>query len=129
MASKTDTQPTKEMIEQQYVPASPAAPKLSPVMEETGDLFLESSGEFVDLQLEDYSWKIRSRKSYGKVLVGLLIAQNMIVFSLVSYALAAGKMQDLQIIFGVLISATLGETAFMVKVIIEWLFKDINYPS
>lgn len=138
--SEKPKQPTTAEIREQYIPASPARAKesipapqastqsISPLTDE-GDVFLESSGEFIDLQLEDYSWKIRSRKSYGRVLVGLLIAQNIIVFSLVAGALATGKMQDLQLIFGVLITATLGETAYMVKVIIEWLFKDINYPG
>lgn len=138
--SEKPNQPTTAEIREQYIPAAPARAKenipapqasnqsLSPLMDE-GDVFLESSGEFIDLQLEDYSWKIRSRKSYGRVLVGLLIAQNIIVFSLVAGALATGRMQDLQLVFGVLITATLGETAYMVKVIIEWLFKDINYPG
>ncbi|MFW5702730.1 MAG: hypothetical protein ACOCXP_02065 [Candidatus Dojkabacteria bacterium] len=93
------------------------------------DIFLEASEEFIDLQVEDYTWKIRSRKIYARVLTILLISQNILVFGLVVLAMINDQLQELQAIFAVLVAATLGETAFMVKVIIEWLFKDINYPN
>ncbi len=92
------------------------------------DIFLDEGNEFSDLQLEDYTWKVIARKNYGKILVALLILQNIAVFGMVIYALVYEKIGDLQIVFGVLIAATLTETAYMVKVIVEWMFKDINYP-
>lgn len=92
------------------------------------DSYFDMSEEFTELQLEDYTWKVRSRKNYGWVLVGLLIAQNLAVFTLVFIALRANRLEESQLIFSVLVGSTLLETAYMVKVIVEWLFKDINYP-
>jgi hypothetical protein len=120
---------TQKEIFQQY--SAPKSEKSLPAREDLGDgdVFLDASDEFVDLKLEDFSWKIKARKTYGKVLMAILIIQNLVVFGLVTGALLLNKMADLQLVFGVLVTATLGETAFMVKVIIEWLFKDINYPE
>ncbi len=92
------------------------------------DIVFDGGTEFTDLQLEDYTWKVGSRKIYGRVLIGLLLVQNAFVFGLVGYAIVTGNIQDLQLIFAVLVTATLGETAYMVKVIVEWLFRDIQYP-
>lgn len=84
--------------------------------------------EFVEIQKEDYSWKVKARKPYGLALMILLFLQNFLVFSILIWALYADKLRELQYIFSIIIPATLVETAYMVKVIIEWLFKDINYP-
>ena len=84
--------------------------------------------EFVEIQKQDYSWKVGARKPYGLALMLLLFLQNFLVFGILIWALATDKLAELQIIFSVIIPATLVETAYMVKVIIEWLFKDINYP-
>ena len=61
------------------------------------------------------------------ILITLLLLQNAAVYGLVIWALFAGKLADLQIVIGVVISATLGETYLMVRIMIEWLFKDIDY--
>ncbi|MEP7104134.1 MAG: hypothetical protein ABI721_05510 [Candidatus Dojkabacteria bacterium] len=84
--------------------------------------------EFVEIQKKDYSWKVDARKPYGLALVILLFIQNALVFAILIIALFTDKLAALQVIFSVIIPATLVETAYMVKVIIEWLFKDINYP-
>lgn len=84
--------------------------------------------EFVEIQKKDYSWKVDARKPYGALLMILLFLQNFLVFGILIWALAVNKLAELQVIFSVIIPATLVETAYMVKVIIEWLFKDINYP-
>lgn len=85
--------------------------------------------DFLQLQHEDYQWKVGSRKWSSVILFFLLLFQNFVVFGLVAYALLKGKLDQLQIIFGVLVPATLGETVLMVKIIVEWLFSDINYPE
>lgn len=84
--------------------------------------------EFVEIQKKDYAWKVDARKPYGFALMILLFLQNFLVFGILIWALSADKLAQLQVIFSVIIPATLVETAYMVKVIIEWLFKDINYP-
>jgi hypothetical protein len=87
------------------------------------------TSDFVDIQKDDYTWKVNARKRYGWILMALLICQNIFVFGFLVAALMINKLGELQIIFSVIVPATLGETAYMVKVIIQWLFKDINYPK
>lgn len=79
------------------------------------------------LRVEDTEWRVWFRKRLGWILIGLLIIQNVVVFSIIIFALIFGKVADLEIVFGCLIAATLGETAYVVKIIVEWLFRDINY--
>jgi hypothetical protein len=57
----------------------------------------------------------------------LLVCQNIVVFSLVIGALIFGKMKDLQLVFSVLVGATLAETSSMVFFMVRWLFSDIKY--
>ena len=79
------------------------------------------------LRIRDYTEKLDSRRSMKWILITLLLLQNAAVYGLVIWALFAGKLADLQIVIGVVISATLGETYLMVRIMIEWLFKDIDY--
>lgn len=106
---------------EQTVKPSPVLAKLEKKM--------QRQDEFLNIQKDDYEWKVKARKNYGKILLGLLIVQNLAVFILVFWAFISGNLDDLQVIFSILIPATLGETAYMVKTIVEWLFKDINYPT
>ncbi len=85
--------------------------------------------QFFEIQREDYSWKVKARKFYGRLLMSLLFIQNFFVFALIVLALFTDKLKDLQLIFSIIIPATLVETAFMVRVIIQWMFKDIEYPK
>lgn len=88
-----------------------------------------NSKDFATVRYEDILWRVVARKKVGWTLIWLLIIQNLVVFGLVAWAFYTGQLQDLQIIFGVLIPATLGETAYMVKTIVSWLFTDIEYPN
>ncbi len=90
--------------------------------------FINPANVFSDLQREDITWKVTARKRYGFAMVVLLFLQNFVVFTILLYALFTGQLPELQVIFGIIVPATLGETAFMVKIIIEWLFRDIDYP-
>lgn len=79
------------------------------------------------LRIRDYTEKLDSRRSMKWILIALLFIQNIAVYGLVAWALLNNRLADLQIVLGVVISATLGETYLMVKIMIEWLFKDIDY--
>lgn len=83
----------------------------------------------LDSQLRDITWKIKTRARFGYSLLGLLFVQNVIAFGLVITAYIQGNLPDLEVIFGILIPATLLETAYSIKIIVEWLFKDINYTE
>jgi hypothetical protein len=80
-----------------------------------------------EIREEDFGNRIKMRNSISSRLFLLLIGQNLIVFGIVFFALIKGEVQDLQLIFSILITTTLGETAFAIHVIVKFLFKEINY--
>lgn len=83
----------------------------------------------LETQVKDISWRVKSRSRFGYAMLFLLFLQNIAVYGLVIAAYVRGDLKDLEIIFGILIPATLVETAFSIKVIIEWLFRDIDYSK
>jgi hypothetical protein len=82
-----------------------------------------------ELRLNDIYWKLEHRGKLKTFLLRLLVAQNVVVFALVSLALWTNKMQELQLVFSTLVAATLGETASLVYIIAKWLFTDIQYKK
>lgn len=83
--------------------------------------------ELLKERIKDVQWRITARKFYGYMFLLLLFLQNAIVFYLVGNAYFANKLSTLQPVFAVLIPATLLETAYTVKIIVQWLFRDIDY--
>ncbi|MBP9758483.1 hypothetical protein KBD45_02215 [Candidatus Dojkabacteria bacterium] len=59
----------------------------------------------------------------------LLTYQNYQVFSLVSDSIKLGTLQDLQLIFSTLVGATLLESAYIARVMVQFVFKDIDYKE
>lgn len=57
----------------------------------------------------------------------LLVCQNVLVFWIVIRALNDGSLKDLQLIFATLVSATLTETYFIMKIIVQFVFSSIDY--
>lgn len=83
--------------------------------------------KLIELNIQDIQWRLTTRKRFGWIILILLLCQNIAVFILVFVAYFRGDLDKLAIVFSVLVSATLGETVLVVKIIIEWLFRDINY--
>lgn len=80
-----------------------------------------------EIREEDFGNRIKMRNSISSKLFFLLLGQNLIVFAIVFFSLIKGEVKDLQLIFSVLITTTLGETAFAIHVIVKFLFKEIDY--
>ena len=59
----------------------------------------------------------------------LLWVQNKTVFELVKTAQSQDNLEKLQGILGILVSATLTETYFIIRKIVDWLCQDIDYKS
>ncbi|EKD99691.1 MAG: hypothetical protein ACD_22C00205G0003 [uncultured bacterium] len=57
----------------------------------------------------------------------LLLQQNTTLFRLVTESVRNGSLVQLQPIFSVLTAATIAETYLIARIIVEWVFKDINY--
>ncbi len=83
--------------------------------------------ELFKLRERDIEWKIRNRPWFGGLMLFLLFGQNLATFVLIAWALYQGTLDDLSLIFSILTSATLVETAVTVRAIIAWLFSNIDY--
>lgn len=59
----------------------------------------------------------------------LLLLQNIVILYIVYLALASNKLKDLQLIFAALVGATLTETYFIAKKIIDFVFSNTDYTS
>lgn len=89
----------------------------------------EEKSNIQKIKDDDFGGRIKLRRVVAYYLIGLLIGQNLLVIGLVYYALHLGQLQNLQTIFSVLTTATLIETGFSIKNIVEFLFKEIPYPE
>lgn len=75
----------------------------------------------------DISSRIESRNRYGLFMIILLYLQNLAVFAIIFWALWADRLTELQPILSVVVTATLIETGYSIKIIVQFLFKDIDY--
>lgn len=81
------------------------------------------------IEVKDLQWIITERPRILKYFKWLLGSQNLFVFALVFIALLTGKLSELQIVFSVLVAATLTETAFAVRFMVKFLFQKITYEN
>jgi hypothetical protein len=82
-----------------------------------------------EIELKDLHWVVQERPNILKYFKWLLGAQNAVVFGLVLLALGMGELSQLQIVFSVLVAATLTETAFAVRIMVTFLFQKITYEN
>ncbi len=87
--------------------------------------------EFLALCLEDYRGRPKSRKIYGRLISGLLLVQNALLYSLIVFLSIRNieHLQHLQWLFSILVSGTLVETYFIFNHVIRWLFNEVDYKS
>ena len=79
--------------------------------------------------LKDHDWRVRARSVYGDAFMVLLFVQNAIVFGIIVLAFFMGELKDLSLILGIVLTGTLGETYFVIRVIVQWIFSNINYEN
>lgn len=81
------------------------------------------------MELRDVNQQIIMRPLVAIFFGLLLIAQNIIVFKLVWWALENDKLAQLQWIFGALVAASLVETYKISELIVNKLFEQIDYAD
>lgn len=83
------------------------------------------------LNLRNYElrWRIHARKWYGRWFLLLLLVQNGFIFYLVYRAYADNRLDKLSLVFSTLVAGTLIETAYIFRIIVTQLFKDIEYQN
>lgn len=91
------------------------------------DSIAKTNVRLLDLQITDINSKIVGRICLTVIFLAILIIQNVSVFTLVFWAFEQNKLVEIQPLLAVLITGTLGETAFTINMIVKWMFKDIRY--
>jgi hypothetical protein len=86
-------------------------------------------GNPLKLQVIELKWRIFARKRYGRAFFLLLLIQNIFVLWLVYDAYTQDRLEDLSLILGVFVAATLTETYFIFRIIVTQLFKEIRYKD
>ena len=91
----------------------------------------ESSSTFQDFldeaRLRDIDARYITRVALTVLFMLLLFAQNVVVFYFVYLALTLNRLSALQLIFSTLIAATLTETYFVIKIIVNYMFQTEDY--
>lgn len=81
------------------------------------------------MELKDVNQQILMRPFVAGFFALLLATQNILVFKIVWWALQNGQLDKLQLVFSVLVSATLLETYKVSQIIVKSLFKPIDYKD
>lgn len=80
-----------------------------------------------DLEIADINSRIKTREQLKSFFLRLLVVQSIFAGTLVWDAYFAGKLSELSLIFGVLISGTMAESVLVLKIIVEKTFGNIRY--
>lgn len=80
-----------------------------------------------ETRIMDNTIRIILRVLFCIFFAALLIYQNYMVFGLVINSMVMGSLKDLQLIFSILVAATLLETYKISDIMVKWVFKDIDY--
>jgi hypothetical protein len=94
--------------------------------------FKPASLELLDnrgLANKDYHWRIKNRGLFAGTIMGILVAQNLLIYALIYIAFFTRELGHLQLILGILLSGTLAETYFTLNHVVKWLFNDIDYKA
>ncbi len=98
-----------------------------PQFGEAGPQSLDIQKELNDARIRELRFKNSARIGLSVFASSLLIAQNIVVFYLVYYALVLGQLHNLQVVFAALTTATLVETYFIMRIIVTFVFSSSNY--
>jgi|SRR3989344_2106948 len=77
----------------------------------------------------DAEWKLRARKIYASILTGFLVLQNTALLYFVALAYSQDRLGDFQPFLGTVLIGAFAETAYLVKIIVRWVFSDIKYSQ
>lgn len=81
------------------------------------------------LKSSDIRGKLNARKWYIILFCLLPFAQNYFIFWLIAKAFHYDQLKDLSLVLGTIITGTFVETVVIIKIIVQWVFTDINYEK
>lgn len=91
------------------------------------DLIAQHDLQVLELEEADLQWKLRARKIFSSIFTTILVLQNTGVAWLLYVAYRQGQLESLAVISSGLVIGTLAETAFIVRIMVQWIFSDSRY--
>ncbi len=88
---------------------------------------VKTSKTFAQLKKDDIGWRLKARRWISIFCFTLLLSQNYFIFWLVYKAFHYDLLKDLSLVLGAIVTGTFAETAIVIKIIVQWVFTDINY--
>jgi hypothetical protein len=88
--------------------------------------------EFLDLErlrFRDIEARLKNRENFRRFLMGLLVGQNVLVFTVFALGMWYDKIAGLETVFSTLVGGTLLETTALIYIIVKWLFSEIPYQK
>jgi hypothetical protein len=82
-----------------------------------------------ETEINDNKQKLKARPWLAWGVGTLLVAQNLGIWFIIVWTLHRGQLQDLELIFSTLIAGTLTQSYFLLRLITEKVFGDINYHN
>lgn len=79
------------------------------------------------LELSDIRWKNWARKFFGYAFTTLLALQNIALGYFIFKSYADFRTEELHLMLTVIIPATLIETAFIIRIMVTWIFSNTDY--
>ena len=87
----------------------------------------KANHNLIKIQCEDYQWRVDNRGKFGWWIFGLLIGQNVLIFSFIFFAFFKDALGDIQWLVGSFFAGLMTQTYFTANYLVKWLFTDINY--
>jgi hypothetical protein len=81
------------------------------------------------LRKKDIIGRLAARQLYIILFCLLLFAQNFFIFWLIAKAFHYDQLKELSLVLGTIITGTFIETVVIIKIIVQWVFSDIDYKD
>ena len=78
----------------------------------------------IDIKRKDWENRIQTRRWIASWILLILAGELFAVFSLVIGAMVLGMLKDLELVLSVITTATIGQSYYIVKFIIEFVFSE-----
>jgi uncharacterized membrane protein YdbT with pleckstrin-like domain len=96
-------------------------------MEDYQESCLNTNKSLNELRIKDILWIVDNRKLYAMGLFGFVVIQYGLIAGFIVWAICNNKIEKITVILSILVTGIFLETAYLVKIIIQWLFSPIDF--
>lgn len=95
------------------------------------DEYTKPSEKLMDTWNKDADWKLKARKGLCWFFCIFLVIENVLlwIFVFLIFQYRSDLFSEIQPVLSVIISGTIIQTGYIIKIIVKWLFTDISYSN